>query len=58
MLAMNNTLGPLPGQPVEWLLDDRSRAHLQAYVNAGVVAFLFGTAPSGTTCACDAEVTA
>ncbi len=32
-----------------------SRAHLDAYRKAGVVAFIFGGGADGTTCACDAR---
>jgi hypothetical protein len=39
---------------VEWLLDEPARTHLQSYVQAGVVAFLFGRGADGATCACDA----
>ncbi|MEO6045267.1 MAG: hypothetical protein ABIQ47_15305, partial [Tepidiformaceae bacterium] len=38
----------------EWLLDDPARTHLQTYIDAGVVAFLFGGGAGGVTCACDA----
>ncbi|OLC55931.1 MAG: hypothetical protein AUH85_07950 [Chloroflexi bacterium 13_1_40CM_4_68_4] len=54
MRAMNNTWGHYQDNHVEWLLDDPSRAHLRDYVNAGVIAFLFGGGAGGTTCACDA----
>ena len=54
MRAMNNTWNHYQDNHVEWLLDDVTRAHLQDYVNAGVVAFMFGGGASGTTCACDA----
>ncbi len=53
MRAVNNTTGHYQDNHVEWLLDDASRAHLTAYRDAGVVAFLFGGGASGTTCACD-----
>ena len=57
MLAMNNTWGHYQDNRPEWLLDDGAgaRVNLQAYVNAGVVAFLFGGGAGGTTCACDAD---
>jgi hypothetical protein len=55
MRAQNNTTGHYGDNRPEWLLDDPSRAHLAAYRDAGVVAFLFGGGASGTTCACDAQ---
>ncbi len=54
MRAENNTWDHYQDNKVQWLLDDPTRAHLQAYVAAGVVAFLFGRGADGTTCACDA----
>jgi hypothetical protein len=42
MRAMNDTDGHFQDNRVEKLLDEPSRARLQAYVNAGVMAFLFG----------------
>lgn len=54
MKAMNNTWGHYQDNRPEYLLDDPARAHLTAYANAGVVAFLFGGGAGGTTCACDA----
>ncbi|MBF6599352.1 MAG: hypothetical protein IVW36_02440 [Dehalococcoidia bacterium] len=54
MRAMNNTWDHYQDNRVEWLLDDPSRANLNAYVQAGVVAFLFGRGADGATCACDA----
>jgi hypothetical protein len=42
MRAMNNTDGHYQDNRVEKLLDEPARARLQAYVNAGVMAFLFG----------------
>ena len=54
MRAMNNTWDHYQDNRVEWLLDDATRQHLQAYVDAGVVAFLFGRGADGATCACDA----
>jgi hypothetical protein len=53
MRAMDNTRGHYQDNRVEWLLDDPSRAHLQEYARAGVVALLFGDGAAGTTCACD-----
>jgi hypothetical protein len=55
MQAENNTWDHYQDNKVEWLLDDPSLAHLNAYANAGVVAFLFGRGADGTTCACDAN---
>src|SRR4051794_2761755 len=45
-----NTWGRFRDNRVEWLLGS-IRAHLQAYANAGVVAFLFGGGADGTTSA-------
>lgn len=42
MRAMNNTNFHFQDNRVEKLLDEPSRARLQTYVNAGVMAFLFG----------------
>jgi hypothetical protein len=55
MLAMNNTTGHYQDNRPEWLLDEPARTHLTEYINAGVVAFLFGGGAAGTTCACDAQ---
>ncbi len=55
MRAMNNTWNHYQDNRVEWLLDDSTRAHLQTYIDAGVVAFLFGRGADGATCACDAN---
>ncbi|HSE96020.1 MAG TPA: hypothetical protein VLD61_09010 [Methylomirabilota bacterium] len=54
MRAVNNTWQHYQDNRVEWLLDDPSRAHLAEYVQAGVIAFLFGRGADGNTCACDA----
>jgi hypothetical protein len=54
MRAENNTNEHYQDNKVEWLLEDPGRAHLTAYANAGVVAFLFGRGADGPTCACDA----
>ena len=54
MRAQNNTWGHYQDNHVEWWFDEPARTHLQAFVDAGVVAFLFGGGASGTTCACDA----
>jgi hypothetical protein len=53
MRAMDNTWGHYQDNKVEWLLDEPARTHLQAYAQAGVVAFLFGRGADGATCACD-----
>jgi hypothetical protein len=55
MRAVNNTWNHYQDNHVEWLLDDATRAHLQDYVDAGVIAFLFGRGANGATCACDAN---
>jgi len=55
MRAMNNTWNHYQDNRVEWLLDEPARTHLQAYANAGVVAFLFGRGADGATCACDSN---
>jgi hypothetical protein len=54
MRAMNNTWNHYQDNRPEWLLDDPARAHLADYVNAGVVALLFGGGAGGVTCSCDA----
>ena len=54
MLAQNNTWNHYQDNRAEWLLDDPARTHLQTYIDAGVVAFLFGGGAGGVTCACDA----
>jgi hypothetical protein len=54
MRAVNDTWDHFRDNRVEWLLDDPTRAHLRAYADAGVVAFLFGRGADGATCACDA----
>jgi len=54
MRAVNNTWGHYQDNKVEWLFDDPGRANLSAYVRSGVIAFLFGKALDGNTCACDA----
>jgi hypothetical protein len=54
MRAVNNSWQHYQDNRVEWLLDDPSRAHLAEYIQAGVVAFLFGRGADGNTCACDA----
>jgi hypothetical protein len=54
MRAVNNTWGHYQDNRPEWFLDEPSRSHLQAYRDAGIVAFLFGGGAGGTTCACNA----
>ncbi|MHB8514474.1 MAG: hypothetical protein ACYDCT_03670 [Dehalococcoidia bacterium] len=54
MRAMNNTWDHYQDNHVEWLLDDPTRTNLNAYAQAGVIAFLFGRGADGATCACDA----
>jgi hypothetical protein len=54
MRAMNNTWQHYQDNRIEWLLDDPSRQHLREYVDAGVIALLFGQGAAGTTCPCDA----
>ena len=39
---------------LEWLLDDGDRQHLRQYLNAGVIALLFGRGADGATDASDA----
>ena len=55
MRAQNNSWGHYQDNRPEWFLDEPSRAHLTAYRDAGVVAFLFGGGASGTTCACNGQ---
>ena len=55
MTAMNNTWNHYQDNHVEWLIDDPGRTHLADYVNAGVVAIIFGRGADGATCACDAN---
>lgn len=54
MRAMNNTWNHYQDNRVEWILDDPSRAHLTEYLQAGVIAFMFGGGAAGVTCPCDA----
>jgi hypothetical protein len=53
MRTMNNTWNHYQDNRVEWLLDDPNRALLHDYIEAGVVALLFGRGADGATCACD-----
>ena len=52
-MPSNNTWGHYQDNRVEWLLDEPARTHLRTYIDAGVVAFLFGGGAGGVTCACD-----
>ena len=54
MRAMNNTWNHFQDNKVEWFLDDAGRSHLQAFIDAGVIALLFGRGADGATCFCDA----
>jgi hypothetical protein len=54
MRAENNTWQHYQDNKVEWLLEDAGRVNLNGYVQAGVVAFLFGRGADGPTCFCDA----
>jgi hypothetical protein len=51
--AENNTWEHYQDNKVQTLLDP-GRAELGAYINAGVVAILFGRGADGPTCPCDA----
>ena len=53
MRAMNNTRGHYQDNRVERLLDDPARGHLREYLDAGVIAFLFGGGAADVTCPCD-----
>jgi hypothetical protein len=53
MRAMNNTTGHYQDNRVQTLLDP-SRTELRRYRDAGIIAFVFGDAVPGATCACDA----
>ena len=55
MRMMNNTPYHYQDNKVQFLLGERSRQHLRAYVGAGVVALLFGSGQPSDTCACDAD---
>jgi hypothetical protein len=54
MRAMNNTKHHYQDNRVEWLLDEPARTHLTAYVDAGVIGFLFGGGNGDGTDASDA----
>lgn len=53
MRAMDNTDGHYQDNRPQWFLGTNGREHLRRYMNAGVVAFLFGGGAENTTCACD-----
>ena len=55
MRALNNTWNHYQDNRVEWLLDDGPREHLKTYVEAGVIALLFGRGADGATDASDAS---
>jgi hypothetical protein len=48
-MSQPDTWGRYKDNRVEWLLGAGGRAHLRAYANAGVVAFLFGAGADGNT---------
>jgi hypothetical protein len=52
--AENNTTHHYQDNRVEWLLDEPARSRLSAYVNAGVIGFLFGGGNGEVTDASDA----
>jgi hypothetical protein len=54
MRSMNNTPYHYQDNHVQWLLGVGGRAHMRAYVDAGVIGLLFGAALPTDTCACDA----
>jgi hypothetical protein len=49
MRAMDNTWNHYQDNRVQWLLDDPSGAHLDAYAAAGVIGLLFGRGADGAT---------
>lgn len=53
MRVMDNTDGHYQDNRPQWFLGNNGRDHLRDYVNAGVIAFLFGGGATNTTCACD-----
>ncbi|MGE3913228.1 MAG: hypothetical protein AB7K36_27970 [Chloroflexota bacterium] len=55
MRAMNNTWNHYQDNRVEWLLDDPGGDHLRQYLDAGVIALLFGRGADGATDASDAS---
>lgn len=52
--AMDDTPHHYADNRVQWLLGDGSRTRLASYLDAGVVALLFGSGQAEGTCACDA----
>jgi hypothetical protein len=54
MRVMDNTWNHFQDNRVEWLLDDGDGEHLRQYMNAGVIALLFGRGADGATDASDA----
>jgi hypothetical protein len=52
--ADNNTYGHYQDNKVQWLLGTGWQTHLRSYINAGVVAMMFGGGLPASTCACDA----
>ncbi|MGE0307713.1 MAG: hypothetical protein AB7Q27_18360 [Acidimicrobiia bacterium] len=55
MRSLDGSWNHYQDNKVEWFLGDKRAEHLQALVDAGVVALLFGRGADGTTCACDAN---
>ena len=55
MRALNNTWNHFQDNRVEWLLDQPRGPHLQQYLDAGVIALLFGRGADGATDATDAS---
>jgi hypothetical protein len=54
MRSLDNTPNHYQDNRVEWLLEDRGDGHLETYVDAGVIALLFGRGADGATDASDA----
>jgi hypothetical protein len=52
--AMDDSPHHYADNRVQWLLGGNAREHLKPYIDAGVVALLFGSGQSDGTCACDA----
>ena len=52
--AMDDSPHHYADNRVQWLLGASSREHLRPYLDAGVVALLFGSGQPDGTCACDA----
>jgi len=55
MRAENNTWNHYQDNHVERILDETTRLHMNQYLQAGVIAFLFGRGADGPSCACDAN---